>query len=339
MSALTENTTAVPSIGVILLIMVLLYVTREPAKALIRSLSVFISSTLTSIRGFTHQRARAAYFRYEDLQHLYLLEQDTEQSERTCSAVDCENADMPDQASIFVPCVLSAFIVAAAVIGIFANAQLLYFPLMELIGDGEALPGIKSALMGALAIIMVEIAAGAIACEAFGVTNWGLLDANARGMKVVGGAALVCLIALAGAEAVLVHSRESIVANQYMLEQALTAASEPSASDASQTELATYGQIAIAFVLPLVLALAMIPLRSFLRTGRICAQLFWSGALGAVASVAATGRRWVRAGEGVVQACFDLLIAMPAAVASGVALVFRYIEAIRLKRAFDGGAA
>ena len=168
--------------------------------------------------------------------------------------------------SHFTQFFISGLVLAIAIMGGFINFHLIALPLSEILGVYYVGP-FKTADIGALVIVMIEITMGIFLMESLRVTRMfpifsTLDDYKLRVFTVVSFSALLFL---AGVEAGLAYMRDLMVADKAALTSALIgeAVAEP-----QFRWIATVGQMIMGFVLPFALTFVAIPLEAFVNSTR-----------------------------------------------------------------------
>ncbi len=212
--------------------------------------------------------------------------------------------------------VMSRFLIALFFVVIAAGGATLNFflierPLSEIVGGSGLVMGIEVSQMGALMIIMLEIAAGVFLMETLGLSH--LLPAverwDADVKKKVAIATGTLLLALAGVEAGLALLREMLVANDQGTMNMLIG-SDASADMADA--FAGWGPMAVqavmGFVIPLILALVALPLEILFHVGRIVVQYVWSVLIALLAYLVQVLSQLLLLVMNVILSFYDLLI-------------------------------
>lgn len=181
--------------------------------------------------------------------------------------------------SILTRFFIALFFILIAVGGGTLNFFLIARPLSEIVGGSGLIMGMEVAQMGAVMIILLEVAAGVFFMETLGLSH--LLPAIERWdpdvRKRVAIAAGVLLLGLAGVEAGLALLREMLVANDQATMNMLIGNEDGATAEA----FAGWGPMAVqavlGFVIPLVLALVALPMEILFHVTRIVFQYIWAG--------------------------------------------------------------
>jgi hypothetical protein len=195
---------------------------------------------------------------------------------------------------------------AAACGGAWASWQLLTPPLAGLLPAGAALFGVSAAGIAALAVVLVELALGVVATDLFGVTELlprlGRFTAKQRRL-LLGGA----------------------LANLFLLAASAAALAKPGL---------------LAFVFPWLLALAAVPLETFLDSGRHVAMRASALLVGGLGSLAFLVGRTARTLADALPSLYDAYVSIPLRIERAVKSApsrRRVIEA-RMKAREEGAA-
>jgi len=163
---------------------------------------------------------------------------------------------------------ISGFWLMIAVGGIFVNFRLIELPMSDMVGGAGNVGSFKISELAALIVILLETFLGMALMELLRVTKLfpiiGSLDDKKRhfiAWVVFGG-----LLAFAGVESSLAYIRDIIAAQNEAFSQALLGGE--AMGQMTHTVVATVAQMIMGFILPFVLAFAIIPLESFIHSAR-----------------------------------------------------------------------
>ena len=164
--------------------------------------------------------------------------------------------------------VISSFWLLVAIGGIFVNFRLIELPMSDLVGGSGSVGNFKISELAALVVILLETFLGMALMEVLRVTKLfpliGTLDDKKRhfiAWAVFGG-----LLTFAGVESSLAYIRDIIAARNEAFTQALLGGEVM--AEMSHSVVATVAQMIMGFILPFVLAFAIIPLESFIHSAR-----------------------------------------------------------------------
>ncbi len=187
---------------------------------------------------------------------------------------DRDQLERAAQHSLLTQFLIAAFFFALAAGGSVVNFLLIQRPMAEMVGGGLSVFGVDVSFFAAIVIICVELTAGVVFMDAAGISHvlpqaeqW---STELRRRVMIG--AGVLLLLMAGVEAGLAVMREYLVAQDVQTRALLAGEAAQGAEDRFWGVFPVAVQAAMGFVLPLVLALAAIPLDALFHTGRILAQ-------------------------------------------------------------------
>ncbi|GMR20897.1 MAG: hypothetical protein BMS9Abin36_1495 [Gammaproteobacteria bacterium] len=160
--------------------------------------------------------------------------------------------------------------------GAFVNYKLVALPMSEMVGGGDYITAsLKASEVAALVIILLEVSVGLFLMEALRLTHLfprinNLSDMVRGRLKW---AAIIFLFVFAGIEVALAFMRDSIVASNLSVKQALGGGDAAvivaaQAKNSMLTQIPMFGQMVLGFILPWVLALVGVPLEYFVYSGR-----------------------------------------------------------------------
>lgn len=183
--------------------------------------------------------------------------------------------------SIIIPWILSGLVMTIALTGVFLNFFLIQRPMAEIVGDDLQVAGLSLPTAAALVVIFLEAVAGIVLMDAAGVTRLTLIShLGKQGKRVLFISAAVFLAAFSFFEAILAVQREALIAldqqtQQLAISGLATEAGEAAAEDASGPPLTMIAQMTLAILIPWLLAIAAIPLETFVRNLVLMAHLVW----------------------------------------------------------------
>lgn len=207
---------------------------------------------------------------------------------------------------------ISTFVLAIAVGGGIVNFNLIAYPMQEMVGGNSSLMGFKTSDIAAMVIILLELAIGLFYMESARFTRLfpviGALDDKIRDrMKWI---TLGMLVILASSESALAFMRDLMAAERQAFTQSLSDVTAV-AGEAAFSNIPTVVQMVIGFILPFVLALAAMPLESFVHSSRTVLGLLIVSLLRAISFLMRLlGNIVHHLGSALVQT-YDLIIFMP----------------------------
>lgn len=164
--------------------------------------------------------------------------------------------------------VISSFWLLVAIGGIFVNFRLIELPMSDIVGGSGTVGNFKISELAALVVILLETFLGMALMEVLRVTKLfpliGTLDDKKR--HFIAWAVFGALLTLAGVESSLAYIRDIIAARNEAFTQALLGGE--AMAEMSHSVVATVAQMIMGFILPFVLAFAIIPLESFIHSAR-----------------------------------------------------------------------
>lgn len=214
--------------------------------------------------------------------------------------------------SSFTQFFISALVLFIAVGGGIVNFNLIAYPMQEMVGGNSTLAGYKTSDVAAMVIILLELAIGLFFMESARFTRLfpviGALDDKIRErMKWI---TLAILVILAGSESALAYMRDLMAAENQALTRSLTDVPMV-VGGASFRNIPTIVQMVIGFILPFVLALAAMPLESFVHSSRTVLGVLLVSLLRAIAFLfRLLGNIIHHLGTALVHG-YDLIIFMP----------------------------
>jgi hypothetical protein len=167
---------------------------------------------------------------------------------------------------------LTQFFTSSLILGVFTagaiiNFKLIALPMAEMVGGHSYIAGFNTPDIAGVVIVCLQVVLGIFLMDATRVTRLfrliGDLNDNKRAWFFWG--ALAMLTILAGVESWLAFIRDRITADMQALRQSLAGLDSPAMAT---TNIAVIGQMILGALLPLILALAAIPIESFIRSSR-----------------------------------------------------------------------
>jgi len=260
---------------------------RKMQKALHRAASAF-------------EKLNAAVARIDDLMSkLVAYQQDRELALRAANH------------SVLTRFFVGLFFLVLTIGGSIVNFMLIQRPMAEMVGGG-LIGGFSVSQFAALVIVSVELAAGVIFMEAWGLSHllpfFQSLEPERRRMVMLLSGGL--LVAMAGVEAGLAILREHLIAQDALVRAELAGGGELAGEVAEQlfSSLPVAVQATMGFVLPLILAFAAIPLDILFHTGRIVAQRVLAVLCWLCAGVLRIGAHLMRFFARTLHSFYELLI-------------------------------
>jgi len=178
--------------------------------------------------------------------------------------LDEETTEHVLKASIYRTALVTFLTVTIAALAVFVNFNLIALPMGELVPADQLVAGISVATISAGVIVLLELVVGIFLLEALGITRlFGFESLAVWQIWIIGIVAFLGLLFLSTTEATLAVMREQIVAAEAALKADLAkvAASEHS-------DLPMYGQAALGFSLPWIIAMVGIPLELAVESSR-----------------------------------------------------------------------
>ncbi len=174
---------------------------------------------------------------------------------------------------------ISSFGLFIAVGGAVVNFNLVALPMSEMFGGATYIAGFPASEVGALFLILLETLTGIFFMEAMGFTKLfpfiASYDDKRRHRWAI--IMLIFLFIFAGMESALAFMRDIIAAQNEALLQSLSGAG--GTINAHTSFIPTATQMVMGFVLPFILAMAAIPLESFIHAARTVIGVLMVGLL------------------------------------------------------------
>ena len=162
---------------------------------------------------------------------------------------------------------ISGVVLAVAVVGAMINFNLVALPMSEMVGGNSYIGSFKTSDVAGMFIVSLEIVLGFFVMDALRITRLfsiiGSMEDNKR--KTIFWILFCFLFILACVESSLAFMRDRIAADMEALRQSLAGI------DSSQTvtsNIPTYGQMIMGFILPFILTFVAIPFESFVSSSR-----------------------------------------------------------------------
>ena len=179
---------------------------------------------------------------------------------------------------------ISGVVLAVAVVGAMINFNLVALPMSEMVGGNSYIGNFKTSDVAGMFIVSLEIVLGFFVMDALRITRLfsiiGSMEDNKR--KTIFWVLFSFLFILACVESSLAFMRDRIAADMEALRQSLAGI------DTSQTvtsNIPTYGQMIMGFILPFILTFVAIPFESFISSSRTVLGLLAAFALRIIAFV------------------------------------------------------
>lgn len=181
--------------------------------------------------------------------------------------LDEETTEHVLSASIYRTAIVTFLTVIIAAAAVFVNFNLIALPMAELVPADQLVAGIPVATISAAVIVLLELVVGIFLLESMGITRLFNFDSLAPWqVRVIGLVSFLGLLFLASTEATLAVMREQIVAAEALLKADL--AKSGTAVHADRSLLPMYGQAALGFSLPWIIAMVAIPLELAVESSR-----------------------------------------------------------------------
>lgn len=189
------------------------------------------------------------------------------------------------KASIYRTALVTFLTVTIAAAAVFVNFNLIALPMGELVPADQLVAGVSVATISAGVIVLLELVVGVFLLEALGITHlFGFDSLAVWQVWIIGIVAFLGLLFLSTTEATLAVMREQIVAAEAALKADLA-----KVEAAEHSDLPMYGQAALGFSLPWIIAMVGIPLELAVESSR---QLLGRGLV-----------FWLRSGEVIFRVC------------------------------------
>jgi hypothetical protein len=214
--------------------------------------------------------------------------------------------------------VASGLVLLVALGGAFINFQLIALPMSELVPAATRISGIPVSTVAALVLVLMEITVGFFLMDMLGITTlFPRLEALPnRTKRLILSVSIIGLFCLASVEASLAVLREHIVGAENALRESLAGTTPiTEAAQSSASMIPVVGQAVLGFVLPWILALVAIPLETMFDTAGTALVSIAAPALQAAGSLVRLASYAMRSAIGVVQALYDVYIAVPLSLA------------------------
>lgn len=177
---------------------------------------------------------------------------------------------------------ISGLVLAVAVVGAIINFNLVALPMSEMVGGSSYIGDFRTSDVAGMFIVCLEIVVGVFLMDALRITRLfsiiGSLEDNKR--TIIFWILLGMLTVLAFVESSLAFMRDQIAGDMEALRQSL-AGVETSA--VATSNIPTYGQMIMGFILPFILTFVAIPFESFVTSSRTLLGILASWGLRALA--------------------------------------------------------
>ena len=205
-------------------------------------------------------------------------------------------------------------LLALAALAAVVSFHLIERPMAEAVGLADHIgPWPLSALASGL-LILLAVATGLLMTETRHLTRLvpGLGNVDPGVRRWLFGAGLLMLLVVAGLQGALAFSREFLMAQDERLTLMMTL--EPDVSATMVQWIPVLTQMGMGFILPLLVALAAVPLESFLRHLRVVLGVILAVALRLLAFLLGFLARLVRWAASLVRVIYGLLIFVPVTI-------------------------
>jgi len=177
---------------------------------------------------------------------------------------------------------ISGLVLAVAVVGAIINFNLVSLPMSEMVGGSSYIGTFKTSDVAGMFIVCLEIVVGVFLMDSLRITRLfsiiGSMEDNKR--KVIFWILLGMLTVLALVESSLAYMRDQIAGDMEALRQSLAGVE---ISEVAQSNIPTYGQMIMGFILPFILTFVAIPFESFVTSSRTLLGILASWGLRAMA--------------------------------------------------------
>ncbi len=179
--------------------------------------------------------------------------------------LDEETSERVLRMSLYRTLITATITVIIAALAAFVNFNLIALPMGELVPADQMVAGVSVATISAGVIVLLELIVGVFLLEAMGITHLFGFETMARWqVRIIGVVAFLGLLFLASTEATLAVLREEIVAAEAALKSDLAGAQ----TGPERSLLPLYGQAALGFALPWIIAMVGIPLELAIESSR-----------------------------------------------------------------------
>jgi hypothetical protein len=162
---------------------------------------------------------------------------------------------------------ISGLVLAVAVVGAIINFNLVALPMSEMVGGSSYIGNFRTSDVAGMFIVCLEIVVGVFLMDALRITRLfsiiGSLEDNKR--KIIFWILLGMLTVLALVESSLAYMRDQIAGDMEALRQSLAGVE---ISKVATSNIPTYGQMIMGFILPFILTFVAIPFESFVTSSR-----------------------------------------------------------------------
>jgi len=159
------------------------------------------------------------------------------------------------------------FGIGCGLCGAIINFNLVALPMSEMVGGSSYIGGFKTSDVAGMFIVCLEIVVGVFLMDALRITRLfsviGSLEDNKR--KLIFWILLGMLTTLALVESSLAYMRDQIAGDIEALRQSLAGVE---VSAVAKSNIPTYGQMIMGFILPFILTFVAIPFESFVSSSR-----------------------------------------------------------------------
>ena len=179
---------------------------------------------------------------------------------------------------------ISGVVLAVAVVGAMINFNLVALPMSEMVGGNSFIGSFRTSDVAGMFIVSLEMVLGFFVMDALRITRLfsiiGSMEDNKR--KTIFWILFCFLFILACVESSLAFMRDRIAADMEALRQSLAGVDN---SQAVTSNIPTYGQMIMGFILPFILTFVAIPFESFVSSSRTVLGLVAAFALRSLAFI------------------------------------------------------
>lgn len=178
-----------------------------------------------------------------------------------------ETAERQLSSSSLTQFFISGVVLAVAVVGAMINFNLVALPMSEMVGGNSYIGDFKTSDVAGMFIVSLEIVLGFFVMDALRITRLfsiiGSMEDNKR--KTIFWILFSFLFILACVESSLAFMRDQIAADMEALRQSLAGIE---GTETVTSNIPTYGQMIMGFILPFILTFVAIPFESFVSSSR-----------------------------------------------------------------------
>lgn len=230
-----------------------------------------------------------------------------------------DKAEAMLQASASRQFIIDTLLVLLVGFGAFINSRLIALPLSEMMDNQVVGAGLRTADVGSLVIIFIEIVMGVFLMESLGMTHlfpkMGSLSAKAT--RRVLWASAFFLLFLSTVEASLAFMRDYMVAQKMSVTQELITGQHVAAAKKTEDgigNIPVVGQMVLGFTLPWALAFIAIPFESFMTSMRTVTGVLLVMLIRGAGFVLRVLSNIIRNGVHLLVSLYDVVIFIPLAI-------------------------